>query len=76
MAAVKLDTVAGLSRKKMVDGVARSPSRLCSRDGKVSCCGDALSTILLLAYFCASLPTFRFRFRFLSFLFFFPFIPV
>ena len=28
-----LDTVADESRTKMADGVARSPSRLCSRDG-------------------------------------------
>ena len=45
----------------------RSPSRLCSRDGKICCYGDALSTILLLACFCTLLPTFRFSF--LSFLF-------
>ena len=30
-----LDTVADESLKKMADGVARSPSRLCSRDGKI-----------------------------------------
>ena len=34
-AAVTLDTVADESRKKMGDGVARSPTRLCSRDGKI-----------------------------------------
>ena len=57
-AALTLDTVADESRKKMADGVARSPSRLCSRDRKICCYGDALSTILLLACFCALLPTF------------------
>ena len=61
-AAVTLDTVADESRKKMADGVARSPSRLCSRDGKICCHGDALSTIFLLACFCSLLPTFRFSF--------------
>ena len=64
-AAVTLDTVAYGSRK-MADGVARSPYRLCSRDGKICC--YALRTIFLLACFCALLPTFRFSF--LSFLFF------
>ena len=34
-AAVTLDTVADESRKKMADGVTRSPARLCSRDGKI-----------------------------------------
>ena len=47
-AAVTLDTVSDESRM-MVDGVARSPSRLCSRDGKTCCNWDALSTIFLLA---------------------------
>ena len=46
----------------MADGVARSPSRLCGRDGKICCYGDALRTIFLLACFCALLPTFRFSF--------------
>ena len=69
-AAVTLDTVADESRK-MADGVARSPSRLCSRDGKISCYGDALSTIFLLAIVPCFL-LFVFRFSFLSFLFFFP----
>ena len=55
----------------MADGLARSPYRLCSRDGKISCYGDALSTIFLLACFCVLLPTFRFSF-FFSFLIFFP----
>ena len=58
----------------MADGVARSPSRLCSRDGKICCYGDALSTIFLLACFCTLLPTFRFSF-FFSFLIFFPLHP-
>ena len=72
-AAVTLDTVADESRKKMADGVARSPSRLCSRDGKICCYGDALSTIFLLAF----VPCFlRFVFRFSFFLLFFPCIPV
>ena len=47
-----------------------SSSRLCSRDGKICCCGDTLSTIFLLACFCALLPAFRFSF-FFSFLIFF-----
>ena len=34
-AAVTLDTVADERRKKMADGVTRSPARLCSRDGKI-----------------------------------------
>ena len=69
-AAATHDTVADESRKKMADGVARSPSRPCSRDGKICCYGDALSAIFLLACFFALLPTFRFRFSFLSFLIF------
>ena len=73
-AAVTLHTVADESRK-MADGVARSPSRLCSRDGKICCYGDALSTIFLLACFRAVLPTFRFSF-FFSFIIFFPCVPV
>ena len=48
----------------MADGVARSPSRLCSRDGKISCYGDALNTISLFAGLCGLLPTFRFAFYF------------
>ena len=74
-AAVTLDTVADESRKKMADGVARSPSRLCSRDGKISCYGDALSTILLLTCFCALLSTFRFSFFFSFFSYFFSLHP-
>ena len=69
-AAVTLDTVADESRKKTADGVARSPSRLCSRDGKICCYGDALSTIFLLAFVPCFL-LFVFRFRSLSFLIFF-----
>ena len=67
-AAVTLDTVADESRKKMADGVARSPSRLCSWDGKVCCYGDALSmsTIFLLAF----VPCFL-LFVFVSFSYFF-----
>ena len=57
-----LDTVADESRKKMADGVAKSPSRLCTRDEKICCSGDALSTVFSLASFCALLPTFRFSF--------------
>ena len=34
-AAVTLDTVTDESKKNMTDGVARSPSRLCSRGGKI-----------------------------------------
>ena len=62
-AAVTLDIVADESRKKMADGVARSPSWFCSRDGKIFRYGDALSTIFLLPCFCALLPTFRFSSR-------------
>ena len=65
-----LDTVADESRKKMADGVPRSPSRLCSRDGKICCYGDALSTFFLLACVSALLPTFRFSFFFSFFSFF------
>ena len=57
----------------MADCVARSPSRLCSRDGKICCYANALSTVFLLACFCALLPTFRFSF-FLFFLFLFFFL--
>ena len=66
-----LHIVADGSRKKMADGVARSTSRFCSRDGKSCCYGDALSTMFLLAFFCAVLPTFRFSsFLFFRFIFF------
>ena len=71
-AAVTLDTVADESRKKMADGVARSPSWLCSRDGKICCYRDALSTMFLLACFCALLPTFRFSFFFFPYSYVFP----
>ena len=47
-AAVTLHTVDDESRK-MEDGVARSPSRLCSKDGKIGFYGDALSTNFLFA---------------------------
>ena len=60
-----LDTVADESRKKMADGVARFPSQLCSRDGKICCYGDALSTIFLLAFVPCFL-LFVFHFSFLS----------
>ena len=51
----------------MEDGVARSPSRLCSRDGKICCYGDALSAIFLLAFVpCFLLFVFRFSFLFFS----------
>ena len=56
----------------MADGVARSPSRLCSRDGNICCYGDALSTMFLFACFCASLPTSRSSFFFSLFSYFFP----
>ena len=60
----------------MADGVARSPSRFCSRDGKINCYGDALSTIFLLACLKNFVPCFLlFVFRF-SFLIFFPCISV
>ena len=70
--AVTIGTVADESRKKMADGVVTSPSRLCSRDGKICCYGDALSTIFLLACFCVLVPTFRYSF---FFSYFFPSIP-
>ena len=63
-AAVTLHTVDDESRK-MEDGVARSPSRLCSKDGKIGCYGDALSTNFLFAL----APCFLF---FFSFFFSFP----
>ena len=63
---VTLDTVADESRKKTADGVARSPSRLCSRDGKGCCYGDVLSTIFMLVFVSCFL-----LFVFLFFLFFF-----
>ena len=50
----------------MADGVVRSPSRLCSGDGKICCYGDALSTIFLLAFVPCLL-----LFVFLFFLFYF-----
>ena len=43
-----------------------SPSRLCSRDEKICCYGDALSTIFLLAFVPCFL-LFVFRFYFLCF---------
>ena len=58
---VTLDTVADESRK-MADGVTRSPSGLCSTDGKICCYGDALSTIFLLLCLAS-----YFSFSFLSF---------
>ena len=61
-AAVTLDIVGDRYSNKMAEGVAMSPSRLCSRDGNIACDGDALSTIFLLACYCALLPTFRFSF--------------
>ena len=67
-AAVTLDTVADESRKKIADGVARSPSRLCSREGKICCYGDTLSTIFLLAFVpCFLLFVFRWFFLILVF---------
>ena len=59
----------------MADGMARSPSRLCSRDGKICCYGDALSSTFLLACFCALLPTFRFSFFFSFFYYYFSLHP-
>ena len=44
--------------------MAMSPSRICSRDGKICRDGDALSTIFSLACFCALLLTVRFSFFF------------
>ena len=64
-AAVTLDTVADESWKKMADCVARSAPRLCSRDGNICCCGDALSTIFMLA-FDSYFFVFRVIFRFFS----------
>ena len=46
----------------------QSPSRLCSRDGKICCYGDALSTIFLLDFVpCFLLFVFRFSFLFFFF---------
>ena len=63
-AAVILYTVSDESRKKMADDVTRSPSRLCSRDGKICYYGDALSTIFLLfclaSYFSCFSPASRY----------------
>ena len=56
----------------MADGVVRSPSRLCSGDGKICCYGDALNTIFLLACFCPLLPTFCFSFIFFLIFFLHP----
>ena len=56
----------------MADGVGRSPSRLCSRDGKICCDGDALSIIFLLLCLAPYLSFFVF---FSSFLFFFSLHP-
>ena len=61
-AAVTLNTVADESSKKMADDVTRSPSRLCSRDGKIRSYGDALGTIFLLLCLAS-----YFSFSFLSF---------
>ena len=63
-AAVTLNTVADES-SKMADDVTRSPSRLCSRDGKIRSYGDALGTIFLLLCLAS-----YFSFSFLSFLIF------
>ena len=72
-AAVTLDTVADESRDNLSDGVARSPSRLWSRDWKICCYGDALSAILCLLVFWPCFVPFVFRFSFFSF---FPFSSV
>ena len=58
----------------MADGVARSLSRLCSRDGKICCFGDALRTIFLLL--CLDSYFSCFVFLFYLFFFFFPCVPV
>ena len=63
-AAVTLDTVADESKNKMAGGVTRSPSRLRSRDGKICCYGDALSTILLLLCLAACFSFFFYIFLF------------
>ena len=71
-AAVTLDTVADESRK-MADGVARSPSRLCSRDGKICCYGDALRTIFFACLLLCLASYFSFFvFLFVLFIYFFP----
>ena len=66
-AAVTLDTIADESRK-MADGVAMSPSRLSSRDGKI-CYSKRRLEYDFLACFCALLPTCRFSFFFSLFFF-------
>ena len=72
-AAVTLDTVAVESRK-MADGVARSPSRFCSRDGKICCYGDVWRRLGydLFACLLLCLASYFSFFVFFSFLFFFP----
>ena len=75
MAAVTLDTVADESRK-MADGVARCPRLgFVAETGRFCGYGDAFSTIFLLVFVPCFL-LFVFRFSFLSFLIFFPCIPV
>ena len=54
--------------RKMTDGVARSPSRLCRIDGKICCDGDALSTIFLACLLLCLASYFSF-FVFLSYFF-------
>ena len=55
----------------MADGVARSPSQLCSRDGKICCCGDRRLEYDVPAFFVPCFLLFVFRFSFFSFLIFF-----
>ena len=69
--AVTRDTVADESRKKMADGVARSSSRLCSRDGNILLLWrrveyDFLACLLFLCLD-SLVPTFRFSFIFFFF---------
>ena len=70
-AAVTLDTVADESRK-MADGVARSPSRLCSRDGKICCYETPWVRFSCLLAFVPCFLLFVLRFSFLLFFFLHP----
>ena len=72
MAAVTLDAVAHESRKKIADGVARSPSRLCSRDGKILVLWRRLEYDFLACLLMCLDSYFRFSFFFSLLNLFFP----
>ena len=62
-AVLALDTAVEESRKKMADRVARSPARLCSKDGKLCCCRrleyDVLAFLPCFLHFSSSLSLSR-----------------